>query len=203
MQWQLVLQCGINKELKVKTMQEINLLQNQLKDDSFKLDNQTNLILTILSVILVLGVLAFGVLFFLDKNTQKTIKETIAQNSDLEERLDKIQSTLVDAKAFQAQTANIKSLLDSHSYWSPVFQELADMTFTQTQYTSIVSDSNGRIHIQGITLDYTRLGKVLLALSTSENFSKVDLLSTSPSTGQQGGITYSIDVEVKPELFER
>jgi len=183
-------------------MQDINLLQNKLKDDSNKTQRQASLLTVVFSLILAAELAAAGVFYYLDSSAKTKTAELGQKNAQLQRQLDEMEANLVDAKAFQGQTQNIKQLLSAHIYWSGVFNALADSTFTGTSYKIVSGDTLGKIHLEGRVVDYLSLSKSILALKTSEHFSDVILMSTNPSEDQQAGILYSLDLILKPEIFK-
>ncbi|HTL39704.1 MAG TPA: hypothetical protein VL306_02740 [Methylomirabilota bacterium] len=182
-------------------MQEINLLQNRLQEKSFAWDRQSKLIITFLSIVFILILGAFGVFYLLNSKVQTQVQTTVAQNQELRKQLDSKQQGLSDAKAFQAQLANIKTLVNSHVYLSPLLDELAKMTYVKSQYFSLSAGIDGKLHLEGRVDNYVDLGKLLLGLSTSSKFKSVQLTSVLPSLGKINGYQFSINLTASPTLF--
>jgi Tfp pilus assembly protein PilN len=71
----------------------------------------------------------------------------------------------------QAQLKNVRTLLDGHIYWSAFLDQVASVTPNKIQIQRINgSASDGKFHIEGVGQSYQDIGKLLLALSTSNKF---------------------------------
>lgn len=184
-------------------MQEINLLQNRVKDATHLWQKQTKLTVTILSVVLILLVGITASLFLLIRSVNNKSSDLVAQNQGLQDKFNSKQSDLASAKVFQAQLANFHLLLKNHSYISPVLDELAKMTYSKAQYITMDVTDAGKIHLEGHVATYGDLGKLLLGLSTSKKFSNVKLLSAVPSTGKTNSYIFAIDLNAMPDLFTK
>ncbi len=183
-------------------MQEINLLQNRVKDTTFVWQKQGKLILVILALILFLIVAGSVALFFLNQSLEKKTADVLADNQSIQRQLSEQQKNLGDAKAFQAQLVNLKVLLENHSYLSPLLDELAKITYQKAQYVTLDVAESGKIHVEGTINSYTELGKLLLGLSTSDKFKDVKLLSISPSSGTtSAAYVFALDMSAIPDIF--
>jgi hypothetical protein len=117
--------------------------------------------------------------------------------------LDDAEGELAVAKSFQAQAMNIQNLMDGHVRWDLLIDEISQTTYKFSKTFRINMETTGKIHIEGITNSYTDLGKLLLAFETSDDYTAVDLLSSTQSTTLTSGIIYSIDIFVDQNIFVR
>lgn len=182
-------------------MAEINLLQNRLKDTTNVGARQNRLVLIILSGILIVLIGISAVLFFLNQSLQKQTEIARSTNNDLHLQLTQQQSKLGNATGFQAQLTNLRTLLNNHTYLSPLLDELSKVTYAKSQYINLDVAQTGKIHLEGRISSYTDLGKLILGLTTSLKFSQIKLLSAVPSTGLINGYIFSIDMGVSPDIF--
>jgi Tfp pilus assembly protein PilN len=182
-------------------MQEINLLENRVKDTSQVWAKRNQLFMTIVVLVLILEIGLIAVFYLLSKNLDKQIQAISTENSVIQTSINKSQPKLLNAQSFQAQLKNVRSLLDSHIYWSGLFDELAEFTVTNASYANFKSNTLGEIHVEGVANSYTDLGKLILGLNTSGNFDNVKLLSVAPSTGIESGFKFSLDLVASQELF--
>ncbi len=182
-------------------MPEINLLQTRIKDHTLTWQRQVRLLMISLAVILLILAAAGGGLFFLSKRVSQQAQAASDQNVRLQSDLNQQQKNIGDAKTFQAQVANIKTLLGSHIYLSPLFEELSKMTYNKAQYVTLDAQVGGKLHLEGQVDSYTALAKLILGLSTSKQFQDVKLLSINPATGKTNGYVFSIDLTPSTELF--
>jgi len=182
-------------------MQDINLLQNKLKDKTNQWEKSNRAATGILVAILVVE-LAAGAFFFLMTSQADKDKAVLDQdNVSMQSELTRMDSDLGDAKAFQAQSKNIATLLDAHVSWSGLFDELITSIYKSSQVFTLNSDTTGEIHLEGMADGYSEVGKMLLALETADKFSSVRLMSTSLSAGERPGIMFSVEIFAGQEIF--
>lgn len=182
-------------------MQEINLLQNKLKDRTNQLDKNNRVVLAG-SIILLVLVAAGGFVLQTMKNNALEKSATLTQeNTNIQRSLDQQESQLAVAQGFQAQTKNILTLLNNHVTWTNFINDLADSTFVTSRAMRMNSDTSGKVTIEGITPTYTDLGKVLLALETSDAVESVKLLNTAQSSDLEAGIRYALELKIKTTVL--
>lgn len=178
-------------------MQEINLLQNKLKDKTNQWEKNNRVVVIILTFVLLAVAAATGMVYMLTKNAEESKLTLDQENVNLQKQLDQMEEDMVLATGFQAQSKNLTSLLDSHVLWSGLMKEIADSTLKTNRFLGMSADTSGIIHVEGITIDYTQLGKIILALETSEDVESVKLLTTMRSRERLGGIMYSLDIQAR------
>jgi hypothetical protein len=182
-------------------MQEINLLQNKLKDTTSRWEQSNRTVVIILGLVIIVELVAAGLFYFLGKNAQDSKLAMDQENVTLQSKLEQMEQDLSDAKGFQAQAQNIKTLLNNHVTWIPIIDSFAASTFKNSRYLSATVSTTGVLHVEGVTSTYSDLGKTILALQTNKDISSVQLLSLSPSTAQQAGVMFSLEIEMQPALF--
>jgi Tfp pilus assembly protein PilN len=182
-------------------MQEINLLQNKLKDKTNQWERNNRTVLMILSLVLIAELVAGGMFYMLAKSAADSKLALDKENADIKTKLDQMQGEMADAKGFQAQTQNISTLLQNHVVWNEILDSLASSTLKNSRYLSMNSDTSGSVHIEGTTTSYTDLGKVLLALQTNDKLQSVKLLSMAPSSDQLAGVSFSLEIQANPAIF--
>jgi Tfp pilus assembly protein PilN len=182
-------------------MQDINLLQNKLKDNTARWQKNQRMSVVVLSLILLAELAAAGFFYMLTKSAEESMMALNQENTTIQTRMDQLDDQLVAARGFQAQTKNLTTLVNNHVIWTNLIDELASSTFKSAQYMGMNSTTTGVMHIEGITNNYSDLGKMLLALETSDKFTSVKLISTSPSTDETAGIMFSVDVVANQEIF--
>ncbi len=185
-------------------MEEINLLQNRIKDTTFAWEKQGRVVLGFLWLILIAILGVSALLYVYNGKIQTDLDSANQKVETLQKQLNQKQASLGDAKTFQAQLANIRTLLGSHIYISPVLDEISSSAFNKSQFSTIdLNQQTGKVHLEGMVGSYIDLGKLLLSLTTSDKFNSVKLLSVLPSNGQASGYHFSIDLLVAPELFTK
>jgi Tfp pilus assembly protein PilN len=182
-------------------MQEINLLENRVKDTTQVWDKRNQLFITLVVLILILEAGLSIVFYLLAKNTDNRIQTVSAEHSAIQAQINESQVELTGAKSFQAQLKNVRSLVTNHIYWSGFFDEIADFTLTEGVYVNLKADTFGVVHLEGQANSYSDLGKLILGLNRSENFDDVKLLAVNPSDNETAGFKFSIDLIANKKLF--
>ncbi len=182
-------------------MPEINLLQNRIKDTTFSSQRQSRSVLTALTVLLILLAVIGGGLLLLSKSLGNKSAELTSQNSALQAQLDQEQTQIAAAKTLQAQLTNVRTLVNGHTYLTPLLEEIGKMTYTKAQYVTLDITSNGSVHLEGKVPDYGSLAKFILGLNTSSNFKNVRLLSVAPSSGTVNSFVFAVDLVASSDLF--
>lgn len=184
-------------------MEEINLLQNRVRDHSQLWQRQSKLIVGSLSVILALLLGVAGLFYLLGSSVQKNIEALNSETAKINDTMDAKKKTLGDATTFQAELANLKALYAQHTILSPLLDELGKATYQKVQFETLDVVGSSKIHIEGRVANYNDLGKMLLGFSTSPSFSDVKLSSVIPDTGQVVGYVFAIDMKANPNIFTK
>jgi len=184
-------------------MEEINLLQTRSKilSTTHAWERQSSLVISILSVILVLLLLAGGGLMFMKSNVTSQIDVINQSNTNLQTQITSTQASLEEAKIFQAQMENVEALLERHISIGSLMSEIERMTYRQAKYLTLAAGNDGLVHVEGQAASYADLGRLLLGLSTSSNFSDVKLLSTVPANDGTRVYGFVIELRVAPTVF--
>lgn len=183
-------------------MPEINLLQNQLKDTTLVARKRTQLVVVLASLVLVLLLIVGGGLYLLTDKLNTQVTELTVDNAQLQDEINNGDKELTGAKTYQAQLSNLDLLLKNHISLTPFLEELGKYTYQKAQLTSVdVDQAIGKIHAEGVVGSYENLGKLLLGLSTSPNFSNVKLITVMAATTPAGSYNFSIDMTAASNLF--
>jgi len=184
-------------------MQEINLLRNQVRDTTAVWQTRNKVLISLLAVLIIIEV-GLGVVFLLLNQSYTTQAQLVNDSKDqLNTKIKAKEANLGPAQAFQAELINLKSLSAKHIYWSKFFDELAGKTYTNARFLNIQGDLTGMINLEGEVKNYTDLGKLILALSTSNKFQEVRLTSSRPSKAKIITLIFSLQLVVKPEIFKQ
>ena|SRR3989344_5914998 len=184
-------------------MQEINLLQSKIRDTSFSWQKQSRIIIALLSVVLIALVGLGAVFFLLNRSTEQKLTDAKNQGIEIQKNISSRNAEVKNASSFQAQLANLKTLVGAHTYLSPLLVELGKSTYIKSQYVILDATNDGKIHLEGRTASYDDLGKLVLGLSTSSQFKNIQLKSVVPSSGKTNAYQFSLDMEVNPEIFTK
>jgi Tfp pilus assembly protein PilN len=185
-------------------MQEINLLQNKVKDRTLQFERSNRFILILFVLALLLEVAAIGVLIFLTHSDTKKSEEVSKQSQAIQAAIDANQKDLTLAKGLQAQLKNVNNLIRNRVYWSAFLDQIASVTTNQTKFSSVsASVADKKLHIEGASGSYADVGRFLLSLSTSDKFSAVKLRQIAPPSGTSFGYSFSIDVNLVDTIFKK
>ncbi|HMQ01691.1 MAG TPA: hypothetical protein PKD79_01315 [Candidatus Doudnabacteria bacterium] len=161
-------------------MAEINLLETQGRLNAVK-EQGKRWLLRIATLIFVVALGVYGYLFFSDRSSQKQIRENRAvilqAQSDLENNRQR--SELITR---QGQLKSANKLLGEHLFWSGLLPELARVTLTSAQYSSIETGTEGDMFVTVTVPTYTDAEKFLQVFDLPEynqQFSNVRVLALS------------------------
>ena len=185
-------------------MQEINLLQNKVKDRTLQFEKSNRILVVVCVIIMILEGAAFGGLYFLTNSTKTVTAKIQQENADIQTSMNSNQDSLNAAKGLQAQLKNVKTLLNNHVYWSEFLNQVSAVVPNKIQFVNLSSSSSDdKLHVEGIAQSYDDIGRLLLSLNGSDKFSNATLHSITPSTGTTFGYMFTIDVAVSPSVFKK
>ncbi len=186
-------------------MQEINLLQTRTRviSTTQAWENQSKIFLIILWLALLGLAIAGGGLFYLTNQAETKSASVTQTNTQLENQLLQKQGSLNEAKVLQAQLQNLDQLISNHIYISGLLNEIEKMTYQKAQYLTMNASENGTVRLEGRTASYTDLGRLLLGLSTGEQFTNVKLLTATPSKDETNSYIFAIEMLIKPSVFHK
>jgi len=186
-------------------MQEINLLQNKVKDRTLQFERSNRLVLVLFGLLVVLEIAGVVGLYLLIGTTHARTQDVNKENADIQAKMNANQKDLAKAQGLQAQLKNVRTLLANHVYSSAFLDSVSAVTPTKVAFQNINgSTSDDKLHVEGLAQSYQDVGRLLLSLSTSNKFKEVKLRSVTPST-QAGAYSYgfSMDVTVVPTIFQK
>jgi Tfp pilus assembly protein PilN len=185
-------------------MQEINLLQNKVKDRTLSFERSNRLTVGIFVMLIIVELVAVAFLFAVIHAKKSSLADLQDQNAKIQADLNSNQKDVPAAKSLQAQLQNVQSLLNNHIYWSPFFTLLAQETPKKIQITTIDgASSDGKIHLEGAANTYTDIGSLILSLATSANYKDVKLLAITTAKEHNTGYSFSLSFQALPKTFTK
>ena len=186
-------------------MQEINLLQNKVKDRTLAFERNNKLLMGICLVILTLELIGAGLLWLSTSSENNKIRSLQSSNATIQSQITQTEKQAPAAKSAQAQLKNVQTLLNNHIYWTGVFGLLASKDPQKVRYTNVDgSVADGKISIQGVAASYTEVGNLILSLSTAnDQFKDVKLISVNPSQGANAGYSFSLSFKATNTAFSK
>jgi len=186
-------------------MPEINLLQGDQKR-KIQISHVGSAARPLFWILIVIFVVELGAYLWVKKQKSDVQNTIIAQQTEIDEaqreitgRSEEIQS------AVKAQFAlkNFSELLDTHVHWTKAWDELSRHTLKTVRFTTLqATDDSTQFIVGGNTISFTELGKVMLGMQNSPEFTEVMLLNSTPSEKEENTIEFELQVKFKKELLE-
>lgn len=132
------------------------------------------------------------------------------QASSIEKKLKSVQEETegmgeVDAKAKQIYAAeqNLDAINSAKNYWSKFLADFASQTTKNVSLSELSMDEDGTININGVTVSYEALAKLMTSLRDSGNYEDVVLGSATLSSEGSAPITFSISALPKSSALTK
>lgn len=185
--------------------EEINLLKpEQSGSSSFGFAKKSTLSLYIVAGLFAVEILAWGGLWFYNRSIDERVASAAVKSSSLDLEISKNEPNLQEAIGHQLRLANLGSLLESHVFWSPVFEELGKYTQKSIFYETFDGDAaSSLITVSGTAASFTDIAKLILGLKQSDNFFDVAFQSEGPSTGEKTGFAFILEIKFDPALLKK
>ncbi len=141
-------------------MAEINLLQSHTVNDQPSTGFALRVIARLLTIILIVVLIIYGLLFFYNWSAQKKL---VATRNDI----DTAQHKALESKdrneliIRQEQLTSLETLLDNHVYWSYLLPELARVTLKSAHYTEVNAQKDGSLDLTVNLPNYEEIEKYL------------------------------------------
>ncbi|HEX5429484.1 MAG TPA: PilN domain-containing protein [Patescibacteria group bacterium] len=185
-------------------MQEINLLQNKIKDRTLQYERSNRIVLVIFTLIVLAELASVGGLLLLTKSTNSKSADVAAKSADIQNSMDSSQSDLTTAKGVQAQLKNVSAILTNRLYWTSFFDQISSFIPTNVQLNNISGENqDNQFQLQGTAPSYSDVGRIILAFSTSDKFHDVKLTTLAPSGGTTAGFDFGLSFTVDNSIFKK
>lgn len=186
-------------------MADINLLDSQAHTNVIRAKSKQWL-LRVVTIVFVAALLLYAGLFVMSWRADKKIADTkraiedafsVIQNNDQRKEL----------ITRQGQLKNINQLLTTHLYWSGLLPELARVTLTSAQYTSISANDDGTIELTVTVPSYSEAEKFLQVFDLPEynqHFSNVKVMSLAKT--EQGNLLATamrLNLTLNPDFLKK
>lgn len=184
-------------------MPEINLLKNEIK-------NQRAIPLRLVgskAIYAMLGLLGLELLIYIglaifNYSVKRGIAENEHQTTVIAAEIGQLDADRNQAISMQARLKNLAGLLVNHAEWTQVLAELEKYTLKKAVYTDMqVDEVKHTFSLTGVVSSYTEIGKFMLGLAQSPNFSNITLKSSSQDESGTGGFVFNVDVDFNPKLL--
>ncbi|MDP3986318.1 MAG: hypothetical protein Q8P77_02730 [Candidatus Veblenbacteria bacterium] len=125
----------------------------------------------------------------------------------LQGKLEAVRAAAEEAMATQRRVQALGEQLDRRADWAPFFVFLEKHTIPAVQLLSLAADANGRVTVTGQALNYTEVGRQMLAFEEGEEAHDVILANLALGKGlTQAGenttvVQFTIALTFPSELF--
>lgn len=184
---------------------EINLLRNELKERGpLKFAGKSYVPLYLALGVLALEAAAFGGLTYYQTTINREINAAEMDEAELDFEMRQTDAALKEAVGYQARLANFKTLLDTHIFWSPVFEELGNYTYKLVSYDTFQGDTQkNRIVVTGTAPTYRDIAKLILGLKKTDKFTDISFQAGGASKGDKAGFGFLLDIGLDPKLLSK
>ena len=186
-------------------MSEINLLQSQSTFNQVK-ERSKRWILRVATLILILSLLLYGYLFYSNWSGQKKIAENQQVIAEAQASLENNeQRDELITRQGQLQSAN--QLLSAHLFWSGLLPELARVTLSSAEYSTVETGEDDNITLTVTMPSYSEAEKFLQVFDLPEYnkyFSNVRVLSLGKNQKDDTlQTTMRLQLTMSPELLKK
>ncbi len=184
---------------------EINLLKNELKQSApLGLAGKSLVPLYVVIGFLVLEALTFGGFLYYGKSIEGKVNAAELEASQLELEMRQTDAELNEAISYQGRLNDFENLLDSHVFWSPLFEELAKYTYKPVRFDTFQADAQkSRMLVAGIAPTYRDIAKLILGLKQSNKFADILFQSGGAAQGDLTGFSFLLDIGFDPKLLKK
>ena len=147
-------------------MADINLLEQRTAFGQVK-ERGKRWLLRLVTLVFVLTLALYGYLFYSEWNSEKQIAENQSVIAKAQSELENNQQR-GELITRQAQVKNANQLLNDHLFWSGLLPELARVTLTQAQYSSVETSTTGDVFLTVTVPTYAEAEKFLQVFDLPE-----------------------------------
>lgn len=181
----------------------VNLATKEIMKETAKRIEKKSVKTIIISVIaaLAVAVLLYGGVLIYGQIQKRSFEMVAAPLENINKEIGALESKSKELIAFQSKLVAIKSLFDEHVYMSEIFAKLEKTTLPEVSYINISISPNMSVTLNGVTSNYTTLGRQLLAFNRAKEFvSAAEISSASAvldSSGQISGVNFAINLTLQ------
>ncbi len=181
-------------------MADITLIPKDYKE---KVEGKTifSKIAILAFVLLILGLLVYGGLFFLKESLDSQLVDLRGQIEKLDGQKDKE----FEGKVISLEKAlkSLKTILNNHFYWSSLVSKLESLVVPQITFSSLdgksLEDGSISLVLKGSAPGYTYLAKQMVSFSQDDLVSNVK--ASGITLGTEGGIEFTLDINFLKDIL--
>lgn len=150
-----------------------------------------------LVVVLICSIVAWVGQIYYKKNLEADLENLTSQIEEVELKRDKD----LEGKIYLAgeRLGTLKNLVDSHLYWTKVFEKLEETTVPTVWFSDFKGQDLGQMHLDGFAADFLSLARQFVSLVQDETFKEVKL--SSIGKGEAGEIGFTFELSFDPKLL--
>lgn len=187
---------------------EVNLVKDEISLEF----NWRKHLFSFFLTLFVAGLFVAEVYYGLDWWQKQEEEKTVALNSELQKitsQVKKINSNAKDFTSFKDKLLLTKQLADNHIYWTDFFNWLEKNTLNSVSYGGFSGSTDGKYNLTASAKTFADISWQVKAFKNDPftNSATVDSGSSGRSedvtVSSESPISFSIDLEVKPQIFYR
>lgn len=192
---------------------EVNLVKDEI---IVPFDWNKHLFLTLLVFIFV-GAFVFEIYLGLNAWEERENQRSLAMGEEINQiKMETIELTnsSQDALSFKDKSAAFSDLLDNHVYWTRFFTWLETNTLNTVKYEGFAGDLSGSYSFTASAPSFAEASWQVKVLADNKNVKNVSVASVSSKDSvseggavlenlKAGSVSFSIDLEIDPEIFKK
>lgn len=153
--------------------------------------------------ILILELLIFVGLSIYERSVKNRTLEISQRVGEVEFEVSQVEAEREEAVSFQERLFNLRTLLDTSVFWSPLFRNLEENTLNTVFFRTLqVSEFERKLNLSGIAPSYTDVAKLIRGLEEAPHVTEVSLISSGLTESDDAGFAFSLEIGFDAGLLE-
>jgi len=186
---------------------EVNLIKGEIR---ILFDWQKNITI-LFAVLFVTGIFVAEIYYGLDWWQKQEIAQAKILDKDIAMvnlEISKIRGMADEALAYKDKSIAVTKILDEHIYWSNFFDWLEKNTLSTVKLGGFSGGTNGIYSLSARALTYAEVSWQVKTFLDDPFVKKAEVISVSAGlkdkiTGIDPGTSFTINLEVKPDIFKK
>lgn len=181
-----------------------NLIKNEVIS-FFNWRKKLYFLISLSGAAILIIVLAYVGLFIWEKEAQAKDEILLNQIKTLNQQITEAESYVKDILKFQKKLKLASGLLEQHIYWTNFFTFLEENTLADIYYFDFSGDTGGEYQLSAAAKSFSGITRQLKIFKNNNNVEDVKTsggqAGEAQAGGQNGSISFQMDLKVKPEIF--
>lgn len=181
-----------------------NLIKNEMTS-FFSWRKKLYFLISLSGAAILIIILAYAGLFIWEKEVQVRDEMLLNQIKKINQQIGEAEVYVKDILKFQKKLKLASGLLEKHIYWTNFFTFLEENTLTDIYYSGFSGDTKGEYQLSAFARSFSNITRQLKILKDNNNVEDVKTsggkAGKAGAGGQNGSISFQMDLKVKPEIF--